>query len=375
MSEQIQNIKQTPYKFIFILVMVLILASCQTFASTPIPQVEETDFAESTDAVMAATIEPAIELPSTFQTSQLNPLDVPHTYVDEACRYLRNKWNPGNAKPGTVVMVIMVDEIKNGTTVEPGTISVFAFRDLMKELKSQGFMAIDMREFLFFIERNIVIPSRSVLIIQDGTYDGGYFDRYYQEYWEKWKWPVVNGWQSNKDFEDNVILDNQELEIEGFVDHQAQGVNPETKLSDESAKSVIARELQTPWNNFANVYGKNPYAFIWPNGGFGLRPVEAARLLKYQLGFTSNLRGPVMYNWIPLGNEIDPERPDYIPEGPINDPLMTIPRYSANEALKYIDQVRIIGGEATMYAEQNKAVEHQYYEIVCSEEYGPMPTP
>jgi len=86
MSEQIQNIKQTPYKFIFILVMVLILASCQTFASTPIPQVEETDFAESTDAVMAATIEPAIELPSTFQTSQLNPLDVPHTYVDEACR-------------------------------------------------------------------------------------------------------------------------------------------------------------------------------------------------------------------------------------------------------------------------------------------------
>jgi len=220
MSEQIQNIKQTPYKFIFILVMVLILASCQTFASTPIPQAEETDFAESTDAVMAATIEPAIELPSTFQTSQLNPLDVPHTYVDEACRYLRNKWNPGNAKPGTVVMVIMVDEIKNGTTVEPGTISVFAFRDLMKELKSQGFMAIDMREFLFFIERNIVIPSRSVLIIQDGTYDGGYFDRYYQEYWEKWKWPVVNGWQSNKDFEDNVILDNQELEIEGFVDHE-----------------------------------------------------------------------------------------------------------------------------------------------------------
>jgi hypothetical protein len=165
------------------------------------------------------------------------------------------------------------------------------------------------------------------------------------------------------------------MEYEGMVDHQAQGVIPDAILSDESGKTVIARELQGPLNVFGNKYGKNPLAFIWPNGGFGQRPVEAARLLKYQLGFTANQRGPVMYNWIPLADELDPKRPDYIPEGKINDPLMTLPRYHAGEAFTAIDQVRAIGKEAAAYAEANKPIELNYYDIVCSETYGPIPTP
>jgi hypothetical protein len=186
---------------------------------------------------------------------------------------------------------------------------------------------------------------------------------------------VVNGWVSQTDTTDTLWDENMTLEIEGFVDHQAHGVNTDTVLSDDSSKAVITRELENSLSSFAEHFGKTPYAFIWPNGGFGLRPVQAARQLGYQLGFTSNARGPIMYNWVPLADEIDPARPTYIPEGPINDPLMTLPRYSPDQALEAIDTVRLSGKEAAAYAEANKAAEVNYYEIVCRAAYGPLPSP
>jgi hypothetical protein len=169
--------------------------------------------------------------------------------------------------------------------------------------------------------------------------------------------------------------ENIALEWEEFVDHQALGVSADISLSDDSSKAIITRELDGSLSAFAEHFGKTPYAFIWPNGGFGLRPIQAARQLGYQLGFTSNSRGPVMYNWVPLADEIDPARPEYLPEALINDPLMTIPRYSPEQALDAIDAVRASGKEAEAYAESNKAKEVEYYEAVCRAEYGPLPTP
>ncbi len=82
-----------------------------------------------------------------------------------------------------------------------------------------------------------------------------------------------------------------------------------------------------------------------------------------------------MYNWIPLANEVDPQRPSYIPEGLINVPLMTLPTFAANEAVNYIDAVRIMGEEAATYAESNRASEILYYENVCEPQYPPIPSP
>lgn len=376
MNTQKETLIHVLYRFTFIFILVSILVSCEPFASTSViptaePQKTNAVFAESSK-VASATLPP---LPPTFQTTLLDPLDTPHTYVDETCRYLRNKWNPLNAEPGTVVLILMVGQIQTGAVTVPDGINVVDFMKTMQELKYQGFEAINMREFLFFIERNVKIPPRSVLIIQDGSYEAEYYYKNYREYWENWKWPVVNGWQSDSEIPETLWQENVSMEYEGWVDHQAGGVSPDTKLSDESAKTVIARELQGSLDAFGNHYGKTPYAFIWPNGGFGLRPTEAARLLDYQLGFTTNPRGPVMYNWIPLADEIDPKRPDYLPEGPVNDPLMTLPRYRINDVFTTIDQVRAIGEEAAAYAQFNKVAEHKYYDIVCSETYGPMPTP
>ena len=357
-------IKQILFRFFTLLVIVSILISCQL-----LPVAEQS----ATESIIPKAIQP--DLPETFQTSLLNPVDVPHTYIDETCRYLRNKWNPSNASPGTVVMAIRFQNINRGTADLPNSIPLIEFLDLMNQLKSQGFEAITTEDFQAFIERNLKIPERSVLLIQDGNYDAEFYDKTYRENWENWGWSVINGWVSDPELTDELIQENIFLEREGFVDHQAQGVFATAKLSDESAKNVIARELQGSWSGFANVYGKNPVAVIWPNGGFGFRPVEAARQLRFKMGFTLNARGPIMYNWVPLADVYDVQRPNFIPEGSINDPLMTLPTYSPQEAFNAIDAVRIIGKDAATYEQTNKEAEFEYYEMVCEPEYSPIPSP
>lgn len=352
-------------RFIFIIVLVSILVSCQLRPSSAI----------DTASAPLETRQPAPPLPGIFHSDLLNPLDIPHTYIEQTCKYLRARWKPLNAKPGTVVMVILFKNVNTGTAELPDSIWIKDFFDLMEQLNAQGFKAINTEQLQAFMERNIEIPPRSVLLIQDGNQSEDYYNKIFRDYYNKWGWGVTNGWVSERDIDPVLMEGNFSLEYEGFVDHQARGVTSDTILTDDVAKTVIARELQGSLEGFANQFGKTPTAIIWPNGGFGIRPVEAARQLRFKLGFTSNPRGPIMYNWVPLAEAADPQRPNLRPDGNINDPLMTLPTYSPNEALLAIDVVRSIGESAAEYAEANEADEFKYYEIVCEEEYGPMPTP
>lgn len=315
----------------------------------------------------------AVDAPPIFQTELLNPLDTPRTYIEETCVYLKNRWNPLNAAPGTVVMAIAFPEITNSPTND--SLALIDLQRIVQELSVQGFKAINAWDFLSFMERNVRIPERSVLLIQDGSYPADYYRKFYGETWKSSGWTVIGAWVSSSDISNEEWESQMALEREGFVDHQAMGISGDIRISDESSKTIITRELDGSRQAFADHFGKDPYAFVWPNNGFGLRPIRAARLLEYQLGFTSNARGPLMYNWVPLADEIDPERPQYLPEGLINDPLMTLPRYSAFEALDAIDLVRTAGKEAAAYAEANREAEVAYYEQVCKAEYGPLPTP
>jgi hypothetical protein len=344
-------------RFASIVAISFILLACRPFAITAAP---ETTLSQTSDLTHTTSFPP---LPL-FQSSYLNPVDTPHAYIQDSCLYLINRWNRLNAEPGTVVMIIVFNED-----------ILYDFGWIMEQLHNQGFKAINTQQFLVFMERNIKIPLRSVLIIQDNSHAVQDFDKKFREYWELWNWPVVSGWVSEPSTPESLWQENIALENEGWVDHQAQGVIPGTVLSDDSSKIVISRELKGSISAFAERYAKNPIAFIWPGGGFGQRPVEAARELGYQLGFTSNSRGPVMYNWVPLADAVDLARPTYIPEGTIKDPLMTLPRYSQDQILDAIDRVRVTGNEAKAYAEANRAAEFEYYRIVCEPTYGPMPTP
>jgi orotate phosphoribosyltransferase len=52
---------------------------------------------------------------------------------------------------------------------------------------------------------------------------------------------------------------------------------------------------------------------------------------------------------------------------------MTLPRYWDIDARNHLDEVRQMGKDAAAYAEQNKATELEYYDIVCAPAYGPIP--
>jgi len=136
----------------------------------------------------------------------------------------------------------------------------------------------------------------------------------------------------------------------------------------------IMGELQGSIDAFRSHFNKVPIAIFWPGGGFSKRSVEIARQLDYQLGFTFSPRGPLMFNWVPLGDEVTPVHGEsWQPEGPINDPLMLLPRYWSTDAILHMDDVVQIGQEAATYAEANKSTELDYYDIVCSPTYGSLP--
>lgn len=314
-------------------------------------------------------------LPGVFSTSQLNPLDTPHTYIQDTCQYLYDKWNSNNAAPGTVVMVIMLHGIKKeAADVTANDITVQDFRQMMNDLKEQGFEAITANQMADFMDHNAKIPQRSVLIIQDDRRTGENFNDHFRPFYEKWGWPVVNAWISAEDGPRALSLqDNIALEAEGWVDHQSHGYIHNINMTDSATDEFIRTEFEKSKADLEQNFHKTPVAIIWPGGGFGVRPVQIAREYGYRLGFTVNPRGPVMFNWVPLADQADPARPAYLAEGYVNDPRMVLPRYWPYQVQANLDIVRNIGNQAAEYARQNKTIELEYYDIMCAPTLGPIP--
>jgi hypothetical protein len=311
-------------------------------------------------------------LPAPYQTALLNALDTPHPYIQSTCQYLHDKWSSVNSPPGTVVMVIMFHMITNAVIADPNQISEYNFRLLMKSLHQNGFQAINTLQLDGFLEHNSRIPGRSVLLVADDKHAVSYFNVLFRSYWIDYGWPVVNAWVSD----DLTTADNwkqqEELNAEGWVDYQAHGVLS-IPISPDSTDQYILGELQGPMDVFQAHFNKTPIAFVWPGGGFSPHSVALARQTGYRLGFTTNPRGPLMYDWVPLADSGDPERGTWIPEGPAADPLMLLPRYWDTDAATHLKDVAQIGQEAAAYAQANKSAEMEYYSTVCSAAYGAIP--
>jgi len=340
----------------------------QTMEAQPIvPQPTETPLPSATPVRTPPALPPA------FTTGILNPVDVPHTYIADTCQYLQDKWNPNNAAPGTVVMVVMFHSITQDAVASGIQITAADQRKLMNDLNEQGFQAITTEQLANFMEHNAYIPPRSVLLVVDDRHFAEYFNTHFRPFYEQFGWPVVNAYIA-KDERPDLWAENAVLAAEGWVDYQAHGVVHNINMDDNSTDEYLTSELQGAIINIQKYYNKTPIAIIWPGGNFGLRPVQFARDYGYRLGFTVNPRGPLMYNWVPQADAYDPGRPSYIPEGPIGDPLMTLPRYWDVDARAHLDSVRVIGNEAAAYAEQNKATELEYYDIVCAPTHGQIPT-
>jgi hypothetical protein len=353
----------------------LLLAACRPAV---IPQPATSTPTASPDPTATFTATPTVvrtppALPGAYQSPYLYEGDTPHTYIADTCQYLRDKWTSTNAAPGTTVMAIMFHAVTNEAVNNPNQISEYDFRQLMNALHDNGFQAITTGQLAGFLESNQAIPSRSVLLVADDRHQRTYFDVLFRRYWEQWGWPVVNAWISTDLSTADLWQQQVDLHNEGWVDYQAHGVIHNLPMGPDSPDEYILGELQGSIEKFQEHFGKTPIAIIWPGGGFGERPVELARQLGYRLGFTVNPRGPLMYNWVPLADELDPRRPSWLPEGGMGDPLLVLPRYWDTDAITHMDEVIDMAQQAAAYALQNRDVELEYYDIVCAPAKGPIP--
>jgi hypothetical protein len=381
-------IRYFPARLFWLLsLLAVFLAACSPAAAVPTPTVTVLPSATSsvtatptTTTTPTSTLTPTATqvrtppaLPDIFKTSLLNPVDPPHTYVKDTCQYLKEKWSSTNSVPGTVVMPLMFHSITNQEITEVGQVSEKSFRKLMESLKNNGFEAITMTQMADFMEHNAKIPPLSVLVIVDDRRTKQYYDEWFRQYWEEWKWPVVNAWISTPLSDADLWKQMEDLEKEGWVDHQAHGVGI-VPLWPGVSDAYVTGELQGSIDAFQQHFNKSPIAIIWPGGGFSTHSIAIARQLGYRLGFTTSSRGPVMFNWVPLGDRVTEVHGDgWQPEGPMNDPLMVLPRYWDTFAGKYVEDVVQISQAAAAYDEQNKATEQDYYDIVCAPQYGPIP--
>lgn len=373
--------------FLNLSLLALLLASCAPAAATADPGIIQTAAFETAFAqvslptetpaptetpVPTATIPrtpPA--LPGNYQTTILKSHDIPRNYVADTCQYLQNKWNPNNSAPGTVVMIIMFHGINKGEA-SGNDITVGEHKKLMDDLYELGFQAINMQQMADFMYNNAKIPPRSVLLIVDDRHFAEYFNDHFRPYFNQWGWPVVNGY-IGVDERVDLWAENAALSAEGWVDYQSHGYLHNTPIGEGSTDEFITSEMGGAISSIQKYMNKTPIGYIWPGGGFSTRAVAIGTQLGYKLGFTVNPRGPVMYNWVPQADTINDSNPYAIPETPAGNPLMTLPRYWSPDARENIDSVRVIGQEAAEFAEQNKAIELEYYDIVCAPTYGPIP--
>jgi hypothetical protein len=363
---------------IFLLAGTLCLSACSiqatpTATSTPVPPTETfTPEPTLTPTITPTRVPP--ELPIIFTTSQLNPLDTPHTYIQDTCTYLKAKWDPNNSVPGTVVMVIMVHSIsKSSTVTQPDAMTGVRFQILARDLNEQGFTTITVQQLYDFLDHNARIPPRSFLFIVDDNRTAENYNTWFRPLYEQYGWTVTNAIISDTRSPD-FWSSHAVLEAEGWLDHQAHGVVHNINITPSSSDDFIKSELYSSIQGIQEHFNKTPIAYIWPGGGFTERAVEIAVEAGYKLGFTINPRGPLMFNWLPLADQKDPNRPSYLPEGSVSNLLMVLPRYWSPDADNHIDQVRVIGQEAAAYAEANKQTELDYYDIVCVPLTGPLPT-
>ena len=368
--------------------MLFLLAGCAKATPSAVPPTETATPMPSATFTLTPTITqtPTITLtptetpirtppvlPGTFQTALQNPVDPPHTYVADTCQYLHNKWASNNSVPGTTVITIMFHSITETEGTGGRYISSSDFKTLMNTLHKDGFQAINMTQAAAFMEHNAKVPPLSVLLIVDDRPGPDTFNIYFLPYWQKYQYPVVSAWISTPLNTPDQWQAQSDLEKAGWVDHEAHGVTHNIPMWPGVSDAYIQSELQGSIDAFNLHFNKTPIAIIWPGGGFSTHSIRIARQLGYQLGFTTSARGPVMFNWVPLGDTVTPVHGGWAPEGPMNDPLLLLPRYWDSDTVKHLDNVLKISQDAAAYASQNKATELEYYDIVCTPTLGPIP--
>jgi peptidoglycan/xylan/chitin deacetylase (PgdA/CDA1 family) len=283
----------------------------------------------------------------------------PVQYLADRCDYLRQRWDPQNAQPGTVVAPVMFHSVTMPGRPIPATdhtsITAEAFANFMEHAHSLGFQTITATQLVNFLEHNAKIPPRSMILIVDDRRPGTVRE-HFLPFLQQYNWTVTLGYITG------VVQPPEWQELgalaaTGRIDVQAHGFlhNGETYITDFTPEETILREIYAPVPLIRQHFGSDPVAFIWPGGDFNASAIQIARQAHYRIGFTVLSRGPLAFNWIPQGAE----------ERAGGDPLMVLPRYWSTAAYPALDDSVHIGSQQAAYAAAHKADELQWMANNC----------
>lgn len=306
---------------------------------------------------LAPTLEPSSIFSSTLLSQQ------PVAYLADVCQYLRERWDPARSAPGTVVVAIMFHSVEVGGVYQPGDTFIPA-QELTRTAqvaRELGFQTVTAPQLAGFLEHNARIPARAMIwIVDDRRPDD--VANHYLPIAEQNGWTITLGWIIGDTDQREGLWERMEgMHAGGRLDVQSHGYEHRYIMAD-TPEDLLHQELFGPVAVLEQHFGERPIAFVWPGGNFTPRAVQLAREAGYRIGFSSNSRGPFMYNWIPLGD-------DEIEAG---DPLMVLPRFWAKPGLaEQLEVAAAVGDAAAAQALAGYAREAAYYRAVCGGELPP----
>jgi hypothetical protein len=305
------------------------------------------------------TLTPTLAPLDLFTTRLLRQGVQPQTYLMDNCSYLRMRWSPAGSQPGTVVVPIMFHSIvQDGTqATDPKDITGEQFNNFIDYARQLGFVTITTQELLDFLTSNALIPPRSMMIIVDDRRPGLIRD-WLMPVLEKYDWTAISAYIADPNSLQWAWDLMDQLYASGRLDVQSHGYTGQLYIVPETPLDKIQNEIWNSTQVLEDHFGKHPIAFIWPGGNFTPLSVQVARQGGYTLGFSAYSRGPLLFNWIPLGEE----------ERAVNDPLMVLPRAWSNAVNVNMDEAVKISEQATAFAEENFPAEASWYSTYCGGE-------
>jgi peptidoglycan/xylan/chitin deacetylase (PgdA/CDA1 family) len=292
-----------------------------------------------------------------FSTDKLIRVASPAAYLSDTCEYLEKRWDPENSPPGTVVVPLMFHNVlPPGVGISnPNQVTLASFQASLERARALGFETITARELLGFLQDNARIPPRSMLVIVDDLYSQD-LEKTILPALAPYGWAVTSGFISASVPEAEWTR-METLVASGVVDPQAHGFSHhwETYIYPDTPETLVRQEIINPLPVFQAHFGQQPVAFIWPGGHYTAEAVEIAHQAGYQLGFTIRNRGPILFNWVPQGDE----------EKAVAHPLLVLPRVWSRDMMEGLDQAVKISQEATVYARVHRQEELAWLDMYC----------
>ena len=287
------------------------------------------------------------------------PVDISAVgYITDTCQVIQKRWDSRNSAPGTIVVPVMIHSIaKPGRPItDDTTITEEYYLRFIEQAHQLGFQTITSEQLAGFLKNNEKIPPQSLMLIVDDRKRAEYFETYFVPYFKKYHYTVTNAWISHPDTPAYLWRENEPFALAGIVDFQAHGVIHNTPMDSQVTEEYIIGEIFGPIAPIREHFGKKPVAFIWPRGLFTPQAVKIAAEAEYQIGFTAYPRGPLLFNWIPLGAD----------EKKAGNPLMVLPRFWSTTAIAALNEALQISQSAQAFYQEQKAENMAYYSRFCS---------